>query len=54
VSDFLSTPTFWALVFAMAAGLVAAYFIIRQALVDSHFEIRRREDEERKQGDKRR
>lgn len=50
--NFLNEPLFWALVFAIACGLVAAYFIIRQALIDSHFEIKRREEEERRGGKK--
>lgn len=31
----------------MTAFLVVGYFLLRQALIDSHFEIKRREDEER-------
>lgn len=49
-SDFLGLPLFWAFVFAMACGLIAGYFLLRQALVDAHFEIKKREDAERKQG----
>jgi len=43
--DFLSTPIFWAFVLAMAAGLVAAYFIMRQAILDALDEHAKRERE---------
>lgn len=34
-TSFLGEPIFWAFVAAMAAGLVALYYILRQALVDA-------------------
>ncbi len=45
VNDFLGQSWFWALVFAMATGLIAAYFILRQALLDAMEEHSRRERE---------
>lgn len=43
---------FWAFVFAMACGLIAAYFILRQAIVDALDEHskRERQRDERKRG----
>jgi len=53
-NSFLSEPLFWAFVAAMSAGLVAVYYIIKQALVDAHFEIEKRtrenKDRERRGG----
>ncbi len=46
--EFLSSQTFWAFVFAMVAGLLLGYFLLRQALVDAYFEIKRREEEQKK------
>jgi len=49
-ANFFSEPLFWAFVLAMAAGIVCVYFVIRQALVDAHFEIKRREQEQTERG----
>lgn len=50
-TSFLSEPIFWAFVAAMSAGIVVIFYVvreaIRQALIDAHFEIERREREEK-------
>lgn len=47
LGSFLNEPLFWVVVFGVVAGLVAMYVIVRQALVDAHFEIKQREDQQR-------
>ncbi len=47
----MSTDLFWAFVFAMVCGLIAAYFILRQAILDAlteHSKRERERDDERK------